>query len=115
MRITVISAISAFQSVFAPSILASMLVAGFLLPLGTAGAASSAAPFGQAGEQQVEIYTLTNAHGVEARIMTYGASIVSLKTPDRRGRLKNIVLGFDELKTYLAGVPYYGATVGRYA
>jgi aldose 1-epimerase len=115
MRITVISAISAFQSVFAPSILAPMLVAGFLLPLGTAGAASSAAPFGQAGEQQVEIYTLTNAHGVEARIMTYGASIVSLKTPDRRGRLKNIVLGFDELKTYLAGVPYYGATVGRYA
>jgi aldose 1-epimerase len=115
MRITVISAISALQSVFAPSMLAPMLVAGFLPPLGAAGAASSAAPFGQAGEQQVEIYTLTNAHGVEARIMTYGASIVSLKTPDRRGRLKNIVLGFDELKTYLAGVPYYGATVGRYA
>jgi aldose 1-epimerase len=112
MRIT---AIIAFQSLFAPSILATMLVAGLLLPPGTAGAASSAAPFGRAGEEQVEIYTLSNAHGIEARIMTYGASIVSLKTPDRGGRLKNIVLGFDRLETYLAGVPYYGATVGRYA
>jgi aldose 1-epimerase len=96
-------------------ILARSLAAGLLLPLAAAGAASSAAPFGRAGDEQVEIYTLTNAHGLEARIMTYGASIVSLKTPDRRGRLENIVLGFDELEPYLAGVPYYGATVGRYA
>jgi aldose 1-epimerase len=63
----------------------------------------------------VEIYTLTNAHGLEARIMTYGATIVSLKTPDRDGHLKSVVLGFDNLDAYLAGVPYYGATVGRYA
>ena len=47
--------------------------------------------------------------------MTYGAAIVSLKTPDRGGRLQNIVLGFDTLAPYLAGVPYFGATVGRYA
>jgi aldose 1-epimerase len=52
---------------------------------------------GRVGEEQVEIYTLTNAHGIEARIMTYGATIVSLKTPDRDGRFKNIVLGFDTL------------------
>jgi len=63
----------------------------------------------------VDIYTLTNAAGIEARIMTYGATIVSLKTPDRHGRLQNIVLGFDTLEPYLAGVPYFGATVGRYA
>jgi len=73
------------------------------------------APFGRAGEQPVEIYTLTNAHGIEVRVMTYGAAIVSLKTPDRAGQLKNIVLGFDTLDPYLAGVPYFGATVGRYA
>jgi aldose 1-epimerase len=107
MHVTVVRALQ--------STVAQILVAGILLPLGAAAAASSAAPFGRAGGEQVEIYTLTNAHGVEARIMTYGASIVSLKTPDRRGRLENIVLGFDELDTYLAGVPYYGATVGRYA
>jgi aldose 1-epimerase len=73
------------------------------------------AAFGQVGDQLVEIYTLTNVHGIEARIMTYGAAIVSLKTPDRAGQFKNIVLGFETLAPYLAGVPYFGATVGRYA
>ena len=63
----------------------------------------------------MEIYTLTNAHGIEARVMTYGATLVSLTAPDRSGHFKNIVLGFDALEPYLAGVPYYGATVGRYA
>jgi aldose 1-epimerase len=105
-----VSLVRASQSIVAP-----LLAAGFLLPLGAAAGVSSAEPFGRSGEEQVEIYTLTNAHGMEARIMTYGAAIVSLKTPDRRGRLENIVLGFDELETYLTGVPYYGATVGRYA
>ncbi len=71
--------------------------------------------FGQAGGQAVDIYTLTNAHGIEARIMTYGATLVSLKTPDRAGRLANIILGFDTIDPYVAGVPYFGATVGRYA
>jgi aldose 1-epimerase len=71
--------------------------------------------FGRAGSEAVEIYTLTNVHGIEARIMTYGAALVSLKTPDRAGHLQNIVLGFDTLQPYLAGVPYFGATVGRYA
>ena len=47
--------------------------------------------------------------------MTYGAAIVSLRTPDREGHLGNIVLGFDSPAPYLAGVPYFGATVGRYA
>ena len=74
-----------------------------------------AAVFGHVGKDSVEIYTLSNTHGIEAQIMTYGASIVSLKTPDREGHLQNIVLGFDTLEPYLAGVPYYGATVGRYA
>jgi aldose 1-epimerase len=63
----------------------------------------------------VHIYTLTNGHGIEARIMTYGAALVSLKTPDRNGKLANVVLGFDSLDPCLAAVPYYGATVGRYA
>jgi aldose 1-epimerase len=73
------------------------------------------APFGSVGDRNVDIYTLTNANGIEARIMTYGATIVSLKTPDRAGHFKNIVLGFDSVEPYVAGVPYFGATVGRYA
>jgi aldose 1-epimerase len=73
------------------------------------------ASFGRVGEATVEIFTLTNAHGIEARIMTYGATLVSLKAPDRAGRFMNITLGFDTLNPYLAGVPYFGASVGRYA
>src|SRR5277367_6062659 len=73
------------------------------------------AEFGRVGDTSVQIFTLTNVHGIEARIMTYGATLVSLKTPDRAGRLDSIILGFDGLDAYLAGVPYFGATVGRYA
>ena len=73
------------------------------------------AEFGRVGGTSVQIYTLTNDHGIEARIMTYGAALVSLKTPDRAGNSQNIILGFDSLGPYLAGVPYFGATVGRYA
>jgi len=77
--------------------------------------AGSSAGWGKTGDGSVEIYTLTNAHGVEARIMTYGATLVSLKAPDRAGQFKNIVLGFDALEPYLGAKAYYGATVGRYA
>jgi aldose 1-epimerase len=71
--------------------------------------------FGRVGDTTVQMYTLTNVHGIEARIMTYGATLVSLKTADRAGKLQNIILGFDSLDPYIAGVPYFGATVGRYA
>jgi aldose 1-epimerase len=74
------------------------------------------APLGRAGDQLVKIHTLTNVHGIEARIMTYGAAIVSLRTPDRTGKFANIVLGSDTLAPCLAGVSYFfGATVGRFA
>lgn len=47
--------------------------------------------------------------------MTYGATLVSLKTPDRAGRIAEIVLGYDDLDSYRSGASYIGATVGRYA
>jgi aldose 1-epimerase len=62
----------------------------------------------------VELYTLANQHGVEAKIMTRGAIVVSLKTPDRNGKLADVVLGFDSLDGYLHENPYFGAIVGRY-
>jgi aldose 1-epimerase len=73
------------------------------------------AAFGRAEGREVDIYTLTNRNGIELRVMTYGAAIVSLKTPDRAGKFADIVLGFDSLASYTAGVPYFGAIVGRYA
>jgi aldose 1-epimerase len=76
--------------------------------------AISKAPFGQtpAGEP-VEIYTLLNQNGLEARIMTYGGIVVSLKTPDKLGRFADIVLGYDSLDGYVKRNPYFGAIVGR--
>jgi aldose 1-epimerase len=92
-------------------------LAGILLMLSLLSSTTHAQGrlLGHAGTEEVHAYTLKNSHGIEVTIMTYGASLVSIKTPDREGKLQNIVLGFDSLAPYLAGVPYYGATVGRYA
>jgi aldose 1-epimerase len=62
----------------------------------------------------VEAFTLTNSRGVEVRTMTYGASIISVRTPDRRGRVDDVVLGFDGLGDYLAKARYFGTVVGRF-
>jgi len=62
----------------------------------------------------VDIYTLKNASGLEARVMTYGAILVSLKAPDRSGALADVNLGFDTLQGYLGTHPYFGAIIGRY-
>jgi aldose 1-epimerase len=61
----------------------------------------------------VEIYTLTNRNGMTARVMTYGAALTELLVPDKAGSTANVVLGFDTIEPYLAGVPYFGCTVGR--
>jgi aldose 1-epimerase len=63
----------------------------------------------------VDIYTLTNRNGVEVRITNYGAAVVSLRVPDRAGKLEDVVLGYDSLDGYLANGPYIGVVVGRYA
>jgi aldose 1-epimerase len=73
-------------------------------------------PFGKTADgTPVEIYTLTNSHGVEAQIMTYGGIVVSLKVPDRNRRMADVVLGYDTLEGYLKdNSPYFGALIGRY-
>ena len=63
----------------------------------------------------VALFTLSNAKGMEAKITTYGGAIVSLKTPDRTGKLGDVVLGYDNLAGYTGGKSYFGALVGRYA
>ena len=82
---------------------------------GAAGASVKRAPFGQLPDgTAVEIFTLTNASGVEVRTIPYGAIIVSIKVPDRTGRLDDVVLGFDALDGYAKGHPFFGSIVGRY-
>jgi len=73
-------------------------------------------PFGKTqSAQQVDIVTLTNSAGLRARITNYGGILVSMETPDRQGKLDDIVLGFDNLDDYLKPHPCFGATIGRYA
>lgn len=76
-------------------------------------------PFGKTPDgTQVDIYTLKSG-ALEARIMTYGGILQSLKVPDKNGKSADIVLGFDSLDGYTAGPKpnsaYFGALIGRYA
>jgi aldose 1-epimerase len=63
----------------------------------------------------IEVYTLTNASGVEVRAITYGGIIVSIRTPDRSGAFADIVLGHDTIDGYAKNSPYFGCITGRYA
>ena len=71
--------------------------------------------FGQTKDgKAVDLYTITNSHGMEVRTITYGGIIVSLRVPDKNGKFDDVVLGFDKLDGYLDKSPYFGAIVGRY-
>jgi aldose 1-epimerase len=74
-----------------------------------------AVPFGELDGQPVEMYTLSNANGMEITVLTYGAIIQSIMVPDKDGKPGNVALGFDNLDDYIAKSPYFGAIVGRYA
>src|SRR5687768_10320233 len=73
----------------------------------------TAIPFGRL--DTVQLYTLTNAHGLVARITNYGAIVTELHVPDRSGRLADVVLGFEHVDAYVKSNPYFGAIVGRVA
>ena len=94
---------------------------GALLLAGCAGVSPSpggnisSQPFGTTTQgTPVEIYTLRNNRGAEARISTYGGLVISLKVPDRNGKLGDVTLGYDKLADYIKATPYFGALVGRY-
>jgi len=70
--------------------------------------------WGQEGDRVINLYTLTNKNGMEVKITNFGGIITSVKVPDKNGAIENVVLGFDSLKTYQAGHPYFGSLVGRY-
>lgn len=105
-------------------ILSMMMVGALALILGSVGAEAktnvTSQPFGKMPDgTPVEIYTLNDGR-VEARIMTYGGIVVSLKVPDRKGNAADVVLGFDDLDGYVAnnnnkGTAFFGAIIGRYA
>lgn len=110
----------------------SALALAFTLPvLATATATASAEPSKKAEPKaesavaetafgtlddggKVTLYTLTNPSGAEARIINFGAIVVSLKVPDRQGKLRDVVLGYDDLAGYVKDKDFFGSTVGRY-
>jgi aldose 1-epimerase len=98
-------------------VLAIGLAAAVASAPGWASAAEVArAPFGRTADgEAVEAITLTNNRGVSARIITLGASVQSLRAPDRVGRSADVVLGYNTLEGYLTKSEYFGATVGRVA
>ena len=75
----------------------------------------SKSTFGKTSSGKViDLYTCTNSNGLILKMMTFGAIIVSLEIPDRDEKLSNVSLGFDSFENYLAGNPYFGATIGRF-
>ena len=85
------------------------------VPAANQGARVTRSDFGTTPSgEAVDLYTLTNARGMVVRAMTWGGIITSIETPDRAGRLGDIVLGYDSLAGYLKATPYFGAIIGRY-
>ncbi len=91
----------------------------FLFALATtlpAAAAVTAESAGPAPDGKIATwYTLTNAHGIEVRLLDFGATITSVETPDRDGKLADIVLGWPTLAGWMANRPHFGSTPGRFA
>jgi aldose 1-epimerase len=72
--------------------------------------------YGMTGADSVFQYTLTNKNGMIVKILNYGGTVTDIITPDKNGKMGDVILGFDSLSGYLqAGNPYFGCLVGRYA
>ena len=95
------------------------LLGGFAMPVVAQpgqGPSFAEEPFGKTADgTPVTAYTLLNKNGVKAKVITYGGIVTELHAPDREGKFADVVLGFDTLKGYLDGHPYFGAITGRVA
>jgi aldose 1-epimerase len=90
-------------------------VGGFVFAQTSSKSGAQQKDFGTRDGRSIILYTLTNSHGVEVRAMNYGGIILSLRVPDRKGQLADIVLGHEKAEGYMPNPPYLGAIVGRYA
>jgi aldose 1-epimerase len=73
-------------------------------------------PWGEVDKQEVGLYTLTNTNGAAVEISNFGGTVVSIKVPDRNGRLIDVVLGHENFAPYVGRDknPYFGSIIGRY-
>src|SRR5689334_16678100 len=97
-----------------------VLSATVALLLGLAAVAAEPAKGGKSAVQKsdygktadgtaVELYTLTNAHGLVCKVITFGGIVSELHAPDKDGKLADVVLGCPDLKTYEASRTFFGA------
>jgi aldose 1-epimerase len=83
---------------------------------GTSSLAIQKVEFGKTPDgKTVNLFTIKNANGVELKVSEFGATLVSLKVPDREGNFKDIIQGFDNLEGYIKDNTFQGVTAGRYA
>ncbi|MES1188168.1 MAG: hypothetical protein ABUL60_30405, partial [Myxococcales bacterium] len=73
------------------------------------------APYGTVGGKEVKLYTLTNKNGLVLKVTNYGGIVTELHTPDKAGKMADIVLGYDKVDDYVKATPYFGAVIGRVA
>ena len=64
--------------------------------------------------KKVKVFTLTNKNGLTAKVIEYGAILISMETPDKSGKSADITHGYDNLEGWLTNTSYFGATVGRF-
>jgi aldose 1-epimerase len=62
----------------------------------------------------IDLYTMTNASGMQVKAISFGGVVTSIKVPDRKGELADVVLGYDSLDEYVKNPPHFGALIGRY-
>ncbi len=70
--------------------------------------------FGVLDNKKIYLFTLSNANGMEVKIMNYGGIITSIKMKDKNNEIKDVVLGYDSFSDYLEEHPYFGAIIGRF-
>ncbi|MDW5290650.1 aldose epimerase family protein [Formosa sp. PL04] len=64
--------------------------------------------------QEVDLYTLKNANGMQVDVITFGGIITTLKVPNKENMFENVVLGYDTFEPYLTNPTFFGAIIGRY-
>ena len=97
-----------------PFLVSTLILMSSLSPI-VARAGMTEAVYGKMPDgREVKIWTLTNADGMEAKVTEYGAILVSLKVPDKTGKIADITHGYDTLDGWLTNSSYFGATVGRF-
>src|SRR5260370_8385663 len=100
-----------------PAAMLFLVAANMMLVLANSKAQSKQEkrPFGKTQDgQPADLYILTNNAGFEVAITNYGGTVVSLKAPDRNGKMADLILGYDSVTGYENGKAYFGGTIGRY-